>query len=571
MVIAKMNLLWLRMGVFMVLAAAVAPHALSAANQASAWDAFVNEFIEDHLAAHPSFAVQAGRHEFDGRLPDWRPEALDKEIERLKSARRQAVGFDAASLDPRQRFECDYLLSLIDKELFWLDTARWPYKNPMYYSGALDPNVYITRNYAPLAERMRAYIAYAEAVPMALEQIRNNIKTPLPRSYIDIGKTVFGGLAEYYQKDIPAVFAEVDDRSLRTAFKAATGKAVKAMEALVAWLDAQRATDDFAMGADLFQKMLWETERVKVPLPRLEQVGREDLERNLAALRKACDAYAEGKALHECVAKVQTVKPKDAVAGARRQLDALKRFLIAKDLVTIPGPEQALVAESPPYARWNIAYIDIPGPFDKGLPSIYYIAPPDPAWSEAERLAYVPSEAYLLFITVHEVWPGHFLQYLHSNRSTSKFGQLFVGYAFSEGWAHYTEELMWEVGLDEGDPKTQVGQLLGALKRNVRYLSAIGLHTEGMTLEESERLFREFAYQDPGNARQQAARGTFDPAYLNYTLGKLMIRKLREEWTAPRGGRRAWRAFHDRFLSYGGPPIPLIHDAMLGPNAGPAL
>ncbi len=564
-------MLWLRIGVFIVLAAAVAPQALSAANQASAWDAFVNEFMEDYLAAHPSFAVRAGRHEFDGRLPDWRPEALDKEIERLKSARRQAMGFDAAPLDPRQRFERDSLPSFIDKELFWLDTARWPYKNPMFYSRALDPNVYITRDYAPLAERMRAYIAYAKAVPMAVEQIRNNLKTPLPRTYIDVGKTVFGGLAKYYEKDIPAVFAEIDERPLRGAFKAATGKAIKAMRALVAWLDEQRATDDFAMGADLFQKMLWETERVNVPLARLEQVGRADLERNLAALRKACDVYAEGKALNECVAKVQTLKPKDAVVGARRQLDALKRFLVAKDLVTIPGPEQALVAESPPYARWNIAYIDTPGPLDKGLPSIYYLAPPDPAWSEAERLAYIPSEAYLLFITVHEVWPGHFLQYLHSNRSPSKLGQLFVGYAFSEGWAHYAEELMWEVGLDEGDPKIQVGQLLGALKRNVRYLSAIGLHTGGMTLEESEHMFRELAYQDPGNARQQAARGTFDPAYLNYTLGKLMIRKLREEWTEPRGRHRAWRAFHDRFLSYGGPPIPLIRAAMLGPNAGPAL
>ncbi|MCI0440643.1 MAG: DUF885 domain-containing protein, partial [Chloroflexi bacterium] len=213
----------------------------------------------------------------------------------------------------------------------------------------------------------------------------------------------------------------------------------------------------------------------------------------------------------------------------------------------------------------------IPGPYEKPLPGTYYIAPPDPAWSEAERLAYVPSEAYLLFITAHEVWPGHFLQHLHAHRAGSKFGQLFVGYAFAEGWAHYAEEMIWEAGLNRGDPKTRIGQLLGALKRNVRYLSAIGLHTRGMSLEESERMFRELAYQDPGNARQQAARGTFDPAYLSYTLGKLMIRKLREEWTAPRGGRKAWGAFHDKLLSFGGPPIPLIRKAMLGSDAGPPL
>lgn len=144
-----------------------------------------------------------------------------------------------------------------------------------------------------------------------------------------------------------------------------------------------------------------------------------------------------------------------------------------------------------------------------------------------------------------------------------------MSYGFAEGWAHYTEELMWETGLGEGDPKIHIGQLLDAMRRDVRFLSALGLHTRGMTLKESEQMFRELAYQDPGNARQQAARGTFDPAYLNYTLGKLMIRKLREEWTSSRGGRRAWRAFHDTFLSYGGPPIPLVRKAMLGPNAGP--
>jgi uncharacterized protein (DUF885 family) len=252
------------------------------------------------------------------------------------------------------------------------------------------------------------------------------------------------------------------------------------------------------------------------------------------------------------------------VRAAQAQLDTLGHFLRDKDLVSVPGTEQAVVRESPPYQRFNAAYIDIPGPYEKGLPSIYYIAPPDPSWSAAERAAYIPGTADLLFISVHEVWPGHFLNFLHSNRAQSKFGQVFVGYAFAEGWAHYAEEMMWEAGLGNRDPEVHIGQLSNALLRNVRYLSAIGLHTKGMTIEQSERMFREQAYQDPGNARQQAARGTYDPAYLNYTMGKLMIRKLREDWTGPRGGREAWKQFHDTFLSYGGPPIPLVRKAMLG-------
>jgi uncharacterized protein (DUF885 family) len=239
--------------------------------------------------------------------------------------------------------------------------------------------------------------------------------------------------------------------------------------------------------------------------------------------------------------------------------------------VTVPGTERALVEESPPYQRFNFAYIDIPGPYEKNLPSIYYITPPDPSWSRAEQREYVPSEGDLLFTSVHEVWPGHFLNFLHSNRVESQVGRVFVGYAFAEGWAHYTEEMMLEAGLGKGDPELHIGQLMNALLRNARYLSSIGLHTKGMTVAESERIFREQAFQDAGTARQQALRGTYDPAYLNYTLGKLMILKLQKDWTASRGGQKAWKEFHDRFLSYGGPPIPLVRRAMLGDRAGPVM
>jgi len=172
---------------------------------------------------------------------------------------------------------------------------------------------------------------------------------------------------------------------------------------------------------------------------------------------------------------------------------------------------------------------------------------------------------------VHEVMPGHFVQFLHANRSPSLFGRLFVGYAFAEGWAHYAEEMMWEAGLNNGDPETHVGQISNALLRDCRFLSAIGLHARGMTQDQSLKMFREQCYQDEGNSRQQAARGTYDPAYLNYTMGKLMIRKLRADWTASRGGRKAWKAFHDQFLSYGGPPIPLVRREMMGEATAKAV
>jgi hypothetical protein len=537
----------------------------------TAWDSYVNEFLEGYFKAHPDFAVRQGRHEFDGKLPDWSAEGFANEAKRLHAEKNHVAAFMDLSLSPRQRFERDYIASVIDADLFWIESAEWPFRCPQYYADSIDPDVYVSREYAPLEERLKAYTAYAKAVPGAVEQIRKNLRTPMPKTFADIGHTTFGGLISFYEKDVPAIFASVKDEQLQKDFTAANNGAIKAMKEMDEWFKslAPTANDNFALGVAKFGEMLKATERVDVPLDQLAQIGRRDLDRNLAALKEACAAFAPSATVKECVAKAQSHKPTGgAVEMARKQLGDLKSFILEKKMVTIPGPEEARVNEAPAYRRWNFAYINIPGPYEKGLPSVYYIAPPDPAWSQKEKDNYVPGIGSLLFTSVHEVWPGHFLQFLHANRSPSKLGQLFVGYAFSEGWAHYTEEMMWDAGLGNNEPEMHIGQLLEALLRNVRFVSAIEMHTGKMTVAESEKMFLEEGYQDAANARQQAARGTFDPAYLNYTMGKLMIRKLREDWTASRGGKQAWQQFHDEFLKYGGPPIPLVRKAMLPGDTG---
>jgi uncharacterized protein (DUF885 family) len=425
--------------------------------------------------------------------------------------------------------------------------------------------------YAPLEQRVRAFIKYAQALPAAAAQIRENLQTPMPRTFIDFGAAGFAGLADFFRSDVPQAFAELRDEELRTALAAAIEPAEKSMRELAQWLESERprATDTFALGPERFAAMLRMTERVDAPLERLQQIGELDLERNLTALGSACRQFLPAGATLDCIAKAAGEKPRNGpVAEARSQLPALKDFLIEKNLVSIPGTEEALVNEAPAYRRQNSAYIEIPGPYEKNLPSVFYIAPPDPKWSKAEQEAYIPGRADLLFTSIHEVWPGHFLQFLHSNRSSWNYGRVFVGYAFAEGWAHYTEEMMLEAGYGAGDPELHIGQLLNALLRNVRYMCAIGLHTGGMSVSDCEKMFREKAYQDAGNARQQAARGTYDPAYLNYTLGKLMLRKLRADWQSKQAGKHDWKAFHDRVLSFGGPPIPLVRAQMMGEIEG---
>jgi hypothetical protein len=530
------------------------------------WDRFAAGFIESYFRADPMFAVYQGRHEYDGQFSDWSEAGLEARAAELHAQRDSALAFPLEG-DTARAFERDYVVSRIDRDLFWMERADWPHRNPEYYTSSLDPNVYIAREYAPLPERMKSFTKYAANLPAAIAHIRTNLRTPMPSAYARIGNGRIAGLADYLEKDVPTVFAEVRDSSLERGFTTANAAAVKALRELAAWFarEEARGTDRFALGPELFAEMVRMTEGVELPLDTLQARGRGDMDRNLAALREACAAFAPSRSIPDCVARANARKPPGGpVEAAQNQLDTLEAFVRGRDLVSIPGTERALVHEAPPYQRFNFAYIDIPGPYERSLPSIYYIAPPDPAWSRAEQQAYIPSVGTLLFVSVHEVWPGHFLNFLHSNRVKSQIGRVFVGYAFSEGWGHYAEEMMWEAGLGNGDPSLHIGQLMNALMRNARYLSAIGLHTRGMALAESERIFREEAFLDPGNSRQQALRGTYDPAYLNYTLGKLMIRKLREDWTASRGGQRVWKEFHDELLSFGGPPIPMVRRRMVG-------
>jgi hypothetical protein len=546
-----------------------APASLTEDENQASWSDFRDAFIEGYFEFNPGSAVRAGRHEFDGLLHDISPAAISREIAWLKAQRSRALDFDTDHLSPDAAFERDYLRTVIGGELFYLEDSGFLEKNPVLYVDGIDPSNYLLLAYAPPPERMSAFIRHLGYVPAYLEQMRVNLKPPFARPLVEVARSIVLGYVEFFETDVAVIFAGVDDESLWQELEARNANAIAALNATAEWLEAEleRADDNFALGEERFLALLRMAEGIDISVADLMAAGQADLERNRQALEAACADFAPGTPLHDCVDRVHSIKPDGgAVESARQQIESLEKFLIEADLVTIPGTEEALVAESPPYARNNLAYIQIPGPYEQALPSTYFIAPPDPAWSPETREAYIPGRKTLQYISVHEVWPGHFLHFLHANRAESPFGRIFQTYTFAEGWAHYSEQLMYDAGLDEKSPESQIGQLREALLRNVRLLSAIGLHTGKMTVEESRQMFQDLAFQDLGNATQQANRGTYDPGYLNYTLGKLMIMKLRDDWTSTRGGRSAWKAFHDTFLSYGGPPIPLVRTRMLGPG-----
>ena len=558
-------------------AAASAPTTTDATFQKTAAELYQAYFDRIPAALFSgTLGVALGMHQYDGKLPDDSPAALQSRAAFLTEARVRLESFPARELSEQSRLERDVFVTRLRGAIFDLTGRRIPWRSPLYYLGALSLINYTGRDYAPVDERARAVVAICRASGGYLATARTNLEAKLPRAVLGFAIQMIGGQLAFIQKDVAEDLSGVADPKLKTDLATALAELGLRLGAFRDDLKSRlpEGTDDFALGPETFLRMLQETEGVQIDLATLESVGRADLQRNQRALEAAAHAFAPGQTLSDALAAATADRPPadEVVALGRRQVVSLRAFLENHPIVTIPSNEQAEVRESPPFMRVNFASINQPGVFEsRPLPSFYFISPPDPKWSEAEQRAYIPSREGLLFTTIHEVWPGHFLDRLQRVRLGSRIIQSFGSYASNEGWAHYVEEMMWDEGVAGNDPRAHIAQLLQALMRDGRFLSAIGLHTRGMTVAESQKLFVEQAYQDVGTARQQSARGTLDPMYLNYTLGKLMILKLRADWRAKVGAAFDLRAFHDRLLSYGDAPLPLIRRAMLGDDSGSPL
>ena len=533
-------------------------------------------FFDAYLAHYPTTGVELGLHRYDGKLPDMTAEGIEARGKWLTAQLAAIEAFPAAELDDETQVERDALIAKIRGAIFDLEVLRDPFRNPISYAQHLELTPYIARDYAPLADRARAVMALCTAAPAHLAAAEANLPQAMPRTFVDTALLTVNGMIDFVGEDVAGAMAKLEDPDLAGQVSESLLQCGAALASYRDFLKKRLATanDDFAIGAEKFLRMLADKEMIAIDLARLEQIARADLDHNLGAMEVAARRLHPRRAIPRILARANADRPPaDKIfAEASAQSAAMRQMLIEKDLVSIPAEDVAEVRASPPFMRWNFAFLSAPGQFEeKPLPTFYYISPPNPKWPRQEQKNYIPPRHDLLFTTIHEVWPGHFLEYLHTRRHPSRILRSFCSYAFSEGWAHYVEQMMLEAGVGGDDPRATIGQLSNALLRNARFVSAIGLHTQGMTVAQSIAVFEKKGLQDKANARQQAVRGTFDPGYLNYTLGKLMILKLREDWKAKVGSAWSLKAFHDEFLSHGCAPIPAIRRAMLGPDSGPPL
>jgi hypothetical protein len=503
----------------------------------------------------PSHARHLGRHAFDGKLQSFAPAAIASDRAFTEAALTSLSRIDARALSADRALDHAILVHELRLRAFGFDELDAPHKRPSFYEDLFDVSSYVERPYDKPEVRMARLVEHEERALAETHFVRENLVLPLPKTFATVGGKNLLGFADYLRKDVVGAFVGVGDAPLRARFEKANAALATEAERLGRWLRdevAPAGDDSFALGATRFAKLLEVQEGWTGSLDALSTMAEE----NLAANRRAYEALA---------ATVHDERPPidHLIAEASTLSREAEGFVRSHHLLSVPAEVSLTVRESPPFERWNSAFLDMSGPFDPYQSAFYYISPPDPTWSKAEQEGYVPTRGVLLSTTVHEVWPGHFLQGLFQRRAPTDVQKSSWSYSFGEGWAHYAEQMMLDEGFFADDPRARLGQLADALLRNCRFVGAIALHARGASVASVAERFEKDCHQDVATAREQAERGTFDPGYFAYTFGKLQILALRETAQRRLGPRFSLQRFHDALLAHGAPPVELIRERVL--------
>ncbi|HEV3097939.1 MAG TPA: DUF885 domain-containing protein [Candidatus Dormibacteraeota bacterium] len=527
------------------------------------WAAVEREVIEGFFRFSPSYGREAGDHRFDGVVGDPSKAAIGARVEEIDRQVHQLTNLAALNRD--QDIDRRALLAQLRATRFELTELQTPFREPMFYAGygtELDVSAYLKREYAPLPERLAAMRRQLAGYHGYLETARANLEPALPRPNLEIAIEAVNGQVEYLEGEVRQAAAG-DAATVQAIDRAATET-----RAFVDFLKGRQAQahDDFALGEQRFLRLLTMRELVELDVNALERMVRADIERNRAAAMESAEQLAPGLGISEALHRVQERHPSaasivDDVAG---MLEGLRRFILERDLVAIPSEVRCQVRPTPSYFAYITAALDPAGPLETvATESYYYVTLPRPDWGATKTEEWLRALNYAVLenTSVHEAYPGHYLQSLHERRISSLTRKLFWSYANVEGFAHYCELMMVEAGYST-DPGVRLAQALDALLRDARSLVALGLHTRSMPMADAIETFRSVAFLSELPATREAMRGAWDPLYLNYTLGKLLIMDLRRELQQKRAGEFSLRRFHDAFLGCGYLPIPLIRELL---------
>ncbi|MGI9086450.1 MAG: DUF885 domain-containing protein [Chthoniobacterales bacterium] len=549
----------------------------------------IDEYVKGWLAAHPLTATSLGFHEYDGRINDFTRLSIDAELSRLKRFDERLKKFAPEKLTAANSLELRIVQAAISHDLFAIEDRESFEKNPMTYAQALDLNVYIKRNFSPLEDRVRSIIAIENQAPNIIIAAKINLAPVLPKPYVELAIEISRGAAEFLKKDLVEALKGLKDQRLIAAFALSNRKASMALLDYANWLEKEKlpkANAPWALGEEKYRRMLAETELVDLPPAKILELGLAELKREQTIFAEAGTLIDPSKPAIDVFKDLQRDHPKpgNLISETAKNLEAIREFVVGHDLVTMPSKVRAEVKATPQFERaTSSASMDSPGPFEKkASEAYYYVTPAEDAWSDQQKEEWLTSFNYYTtdVVSIHEVYPGHYTQFLHLNASeASKAEKIFASYAFVEGWAHYCEKMVLDEGYGRSKSespteeetkraaKFRMAQTDEALLRLCRLCVSIRMHTQGMSVEEGAKFFEDNCYYAPKPARAEAMRGTFDPGYLNYSLGKLQLLKLRADYQTQEGDKFTLKKFHDEILDHGMPPIRLLREIILKDKA----
>lgn len=564
-------------------AAASVPARPDTSADRSSFAAFADDFFDAYFAWRPSDGTSAGLHQYDDKLEDRSAGAIARHADSLKGLQRRLDKLRQGTLAPDDAIDAEILDGHIRGELLTLEKVREWHRNPMRYISTPGWAVYdlVKRDFAPARDRLRSVTARLKATPALFDAMKANVNNP-PREFVDIALRIGTGSVAFFRDTVPAWAKEAagtDDRLLKE-FETADAEVVKALQEAVAWLKDDllpRSKGSYAIGPDAFSRKLVYDEMVDIPLDRLLAIGEANLKRDHDAFVATARKIDPSKSPAEVMKSVSADHPTadDLIPAVRRTLEKARGFLVDHHIVTLPSEVRPNVVETPPFARKGVfASMDTPGPYErKATEAYYYVLPTEKNWDEKhiEEHLRLFNRPVIEVVTIHEAFPGHYVQFLYAKQYPTKTRKLLHCGSNVEGWAHYTEQMMLDEGYGDGDPRLRLAQLSEALLRDCRYVVGIKLHTEGMTVAEGAKFFEEQGFQEPSTAFEECRRGTYNPTYLYYTLGKLQVLKLREDYRKAKGKDFKLETFHNDFVRQGGIPVKLIRRILLPGDQGPTL
>jgi hypothetical protein len=541
---------------------------------ASAADrAFVDleqRIVHQVLSLAPAGAVQLGLHQYDGLVPDLSEGSEERHCQAIRRLQQELEGVPEGELNPEARRDRGLLSLLLASDLFSLKDLHVLERFPLTYVEGLQLVPYLARPYAPPEVRARAMVRLLTGVPAVLAEGRRRLRDPLPAPLLSVSQAMTAGLVPHYAETERFIRGSAPGEL--TAYRKAREEADAAVEAFRGHLARAegKATEDFALGPERFQRLLYVREGLTLPWEELRKRGESDLRRNQERLAELARQRDPPVSPAEAIAELSRDHPsaETLLPEARTFTEELRHFVLEKGFVTLPTPEHCRVEETPPVSRaWTTASLDPPGPFETTThEGVYHITPVEESWEEQKKREWLESfnRPVLRNVTAHEVYPGHYLQLLHFRAHAKSLSRrCFLSGAFVEGWAHYAEQLVIEQGYGAGSPEAEMAQLHDALLRNCRLLASVDMHCRGRSLEEATTLFQREGHLARFPAEREALRGTFNPEYFCYTLGKLEILEARRRYREAHPSA-SLREFHDRLLALGAPPVGWISELLSG-------